>query len=302
MKPIALPLLVAVFLACAAPALRAHTDVTAAQAQEMIGTIAGLRIVDVREVSEYCGGHIPGAENFPLNSGVLRARYAELPADAEILIVCASGSRSQTAATFLDGKGYLHIYDMTRGMSAWTGDREPCGPAAPLDLLCVAGGPSVELTWSEPAAYDVVRIARDGAPIAEVPGGTRSFADTTAGAGDRSYEVRGLKGGLEGDPASCTVTVGIIPFLRGDPNRDAAVDLGDAIAILFFLFEGEPAGLDCARSADLDGSGGIDISDPAFLLEYLFLGGPAPGVPFPVCGTPPGEPDGLPCDMAGACP
>ena len=102
-----------------APALGAHTDVTADGAHSMVVAVPGLLVVDVREVSEYCGGHIPGASNLPWNSGALKARYGELPADAEILVVCASGSRSQQAAAFLDGKGYSRIHDMLKGMSAW---------------------------------------------------------------------------------------------------------------------------------------------------------------------------------------
>ena len=73
----------------------AHTDVTPEQAKEMIDTNPELLIVDVREESELCGegGHIPGAVNYPWNSGVLEARYEELPADGDILVVCHGSSR-----------------------------------------------------------------------------------------------------------------------------------------------------------------------------------------------------------------
>ncbi|MFH1717241.1 MAG: rhodanese-like domain-containing protein [Planctomycetota bacterium] len=84
--------------------------------------------VDVREPYEYCGvrGHIPGALNYPWTSGVLRARYEELPKDGPILVVCQSGGRSNAAASFLDSNGFTMVYDMLRGMSVWQWETAPC--------------------------------------------------------------------------------------------------------------------------------------------------------------------------------
>ena len=104
-----------------------HTDVTPEQAKQMIDTNNELIVIDVRELSEYCSyGHIPGALNYPWNSAVLQARYTELPVNAEILAVCGVGGRSNNAANFLDSHGFIHIYDMLGGMSAWTYDTVGC--------------------------------------------------------------------------------------------------------------------------------------------------------------------------------
>jgi rhodanese-related sulfurtransferase len=105
-----------------------HINVSPEQAKAMIDTNNELIVIDVREPGEYCGvnDHIPGALNYPWNSGVLQARYTELPVDGEILAVCGSGVRSNSAANFLDSQGYLHVYDMLGGMSAWTYDRVGC--------------------------------------------------------------------------------------------------------------------------------------------------------------------------------
>ena len=103
----------------------AHTDVSVEDAQVMVNTNPQLIVVDVREEgSEYCGsfGHIPGALNYPWSSGVLEDRYDELPIDGEILVVCHSGGRSNTAANFLDSQGFTNIYDMMGGMSAWVNE------------------------------------------------------------------------------------------------------------------------------------------------------------------------------------
>jgi rhodanese-related sulfurtransferase len=105
-----------------------HINVSPEQAKTMINTNNELIVIDVRELGDYCGfnGHIPGARNYPWNSGVLQARYTELPVDAYILAVCGVGGRSNSAASFLDSNGYLHVYDMLGGMSAWTYDTVRC--------------------------------------------------------------------------------------------------------------------------------------------------------------------------------
>jgi len=108
------------------PCALAHTDVTAEKARELIDSTDDLIVIDVREPSEYSdtGGHIPGALNYPLYSGVLLTRYEELPMDGPVLVVCGSGSRSHQAAKFLDSKDFSMVYDMQAGMSAWIWETE----------------------------------------------------------------------------------------------------------------------------------------------------------------------------------
>ena len=99
----------------------AHTDLTPLEARELIENNKNLTVIDVREAAnEYCKlGHIPKALNYPWSSGVLEENYHELPLDGEFLVVCQSGHRSAPAADFLDTQGYLHVYVMEGGMSAW---------------------------------------------------------------------------------------------------------------------------------------------------------------------------------------
>jgi len=110
------------------PCVWAHTDVTVAEARDLIASTSDLTVVDVREPYEYCDarGHIPGALNYPWSSGVLRARYEELSADGPVLVVCRSGGRSNAAASFLDSEGFQEVYDMLRGMNAWQWETAPC--------------------------------------------------------------------------------------------------------------------------------------------------------------------------------
>jgi len=138
----------------------AHTDVTPAEARELIDSTENLLVVDVRERSEYCDavGHIPGAVNYPLSSGVLQARYDELPMDRPILVVCRSGGRSNSAANFLDSQGFPEVYDMTGGMNAWQWGTAPCkyagGSGTPEDPYQIATAADLIALGADPNDYD----------------------------------------------------------------------------------------------------------------------------------------------------
>ncbi len=73
-------------------------------------------VLDVRQPEEYREGHIAGSKLIPL--GELNKRINELPKDKEIICVCASGSRSRSAAKFLISAGY-NAFDMQGGMFMW---------------------------------------------------------------------------------------------------------------------------------------------------------------------------------------
>ena len=158
-------LLLGMPLILSGPYALAHTDVTAEQARELIDSTDDLMVVDVREPSEYSGtgGHIPAALNYPWNSGVLLARYEELPVDSPVLVVCGSGSRSNLAAKFLDSMGFSMVYDMQAGMSAWIWETETSvdsdskyggGTGEPNDPYQIATAEDLMLLGESPEDYD----------------------------------------------------------------------------------------------------------------------------------------------------
>jgi hydroxyacylglutathione hydrolase len=74
-------------------------------------------IVDVREPWEYHQGHIPGAQLIPL--GELAQRTDELDPNRPVVLVCATGNRSQTAAAVLGGSQFEKIYNLLEGTLGW---------------------------------------------------------------------------------------------------------------------------------------------------------------------------------------
>ncbi|MEU7473072.1 rhodanese-like domain-containing protein [Streptomyces sp. NPDC044984] len=78
-----------------------------------------LTVIDVRTPGEYAGGHLPGALNVPLDQ-IQRAlpdlRYAADRTD--LLVVCASGARSENACRILEENG-VAAATLSGGTGAW---------------------------------------------------------------------------------------------------------------------------------------------------------------------------------------
>ncbi|MEM7235025.1 MAG: hypothetical protein AAF517_22800, partial [Planctomycetota bacterium] len=71
-------------------------------------------------------------------------------------------------------------------------------------------------------------------------------------------------------------------FLRGDVDRDARIDLSDAVALLKGLFRGQE--LPCRDAADTDDDGVLSVTDALRVLNFLFRSGAPPEAPYPDVG------------------
>lgn len=108
-----------------------------AKMQELVAQ--GVRVIDVRTSGEYEAGHIPGAENVPVNEFAQAAATWDLT--QPVAVYCATGSRSASAVQTLEQLNFSQIYHLDAGMIAWTGEVErgtavaaaPVVPATALD-------------------------------------------------------------------------------------------------------------------------------------------------------------------------
>lgn len=96
--------------------MRGLKEITVQQVQQSIENGDKLNLIDVREVVEIQGGHIPGIINIPL--GLLEFRLHELNKDTPYIMICRSGGRSGQATEFLTYHGY-DATNMVGGMLAW---------------------------------------------------------------------------------------------------------------------------------------------------------------------------------------
>jgi hypothetical protein len=90
-------------------------------------------------------------------------------------------------------------------------------------------------------------------------------------------------------------------FIRGDANCDGCVSLRDGYDIAALLFMGVPLPCACPDATDADDNGVVDVADSVYILAFVAAGGPAPPLPFPLCGVDP-TPDGLACPGYPPCP
>lgn len=111
----------------------------------------GALLVDVRELGEVAqlAFDVPGVLLMPMSE--LEQRYAELPRERQLVLVCAVGERSLKATYFLMFQGYTQVANMEGGIMKWAGKGFPirgaahvaapaatrcCGSAAPAKSSC----------------------------------------------------------------------------------------------------------------------------------------------------------------------
>ena len=101
---------------------------TVGQLAELQGLQPDLQLVDVRAAAETAHGTIPGAVEIPLTilADALDALHRDLP----VVAYCASGYRSQVAASVLAAAGFRDVSDLLGGYSAWAAAGLPVAPGA----------------------------------------------------------------------------------------------------------------------------------------------------------------------------
>jgi rhodanese-related sulfurtransferase len=136
------------------------TDVTAAEARELLDSNAGYVYLDVRSVPEFEAGRPAGAINIPIaepnpvtgqmefNLSFLHVVEAKIPHGAKVIVGCKSGGRSASACEILRGEGYINVMNMLGGFGGVAG----------------RGGEIIEPGWTT-AGY----------PVEEGDGGERSY-------------------------------------------------------------------------------------------------------------------------------
>lgn len=77
----------------------------------------GLKLIDVRELSEFEEGHIPHSICIPVRA--IPKREAAYPADIPLVLICRTGRRSTLAARILMDLGYENVYNLHGGYLAW---------------------------------------------------------------------------------------------------------------------------------------------------------------------------------------
>ena len=76
-------------------------------------------IIDVRTPQEYTQGHLPKAQNIPLQELNSRMEEIIIHKDKDIYLVCASGRRSHSATQTLKKTGFSKAKNVLGGTRGW---------------------------------------------------------------------------------------------------------------------------------------------------------------------------------------
>lgn len=95
----------------------AYTDISPADAKELIESMPEIIIIDVSPL--YAEGHIPNAINYSVGDGSLDNAIPELDSEATYLVYCHSDSASILGAQKLVEAGFTKVYRLEGNYSAW---------------------------------------------------------------------------------------------------------------------------------------------------------------------------------------
>ena len=66
-----------------------------------------------------------------------------------------------------------------------------------------------------------------------------------------------------------------VEYICGDANRDLAVDVGDAVYLINYVFKnGDPP--DPLEAGETNCDGAVNVGDAVYLINYVFKNGPTP--------------------------
>ena len=76
-------------------------------------------VVDVCDATEFAGGHVIGAKNLPLGDLEVKLPGAVKNKATPVILVCATGARSNRALAIAKKLGYENAHSLSGGMGAW---------------------------------------------------------------------------------------------------------------------------------------------------------------------------------------
>lgn len=89
-----------------------YTNISGDELEKMIKNNKELLILDVRSIDEFRSGHIPKAKNIPVQQLSTKVNTLEAYKNEEIVVYCASGGRSSSAANILTNNGFDKVYNL----------------------------------------------------------------------------------------------------------------------------------------------------------------------------------------------
>jgi len=78
-----------------------------------------VQLVDVRTPEEFNAGHLEGASHIDFYNADFKNRISKLDKNKPVMVYCAAGGRSASAADQFTSLGFTKVYDLNGGIRAW---------------------------------------------------------------------------------------------------------------------------------------------------------------------------------------
>ncbi|SCH49353.1 rhodanese-like domain-containing protein [Romboutsia sp. 1001713B170207_170306_H8] len=91
---------------------RNYTNINNEELQSIIKNNKNALILDVRTIGEFRSGHIPNAKNIPVHELNTQINNLDAYKNDDIIVYCASGGRSSSAANILNKNGFNKVYNL----------------------------------------------------------------------------------------------------------------------------------------------------------------------------------------------
>ncbi|MEY3249722.1 MAG: hypothetical protein RL742_1765 [Bacteroidota bacterium] len=88
--------------------------------EQTLKTDKSAQLIDVRTPEEFASGHLENARNFDYYAPDFAKKLATLDKNKPVLVYCAVGGRSGSAAAQLKQMGFKNILDLEGGFRAWS--------------------------------------------------------------------------------------------------------------------------------------------------------------------------------------
>jgi molybdopterin/thiamine biosynthesis adenylyltransferase/rhodanese-related sulfurtransferase len=93
-------------------------EISVEDVRKLLDGKADVKLIDVREQSEFDEGYVPGATFIP--RGFLELRVEDkVGKDSDVIVYCAGGTRSLLAGETLKRMGYEHVRSLAGGFTKW---------------------------------------------------------------------------------------------------------------------------------------------------------------------------------------
>lgn len=87
--------------------------------RKRIDVVGDIQLLDVRTPQEVATGTIAGAMNIDIMNNDFEKKVSVLDISKPVFVYCKSGGRSRRASEVLQKAGFLEIYDLNGGITAW---------------------------------------------------------------------------------------------------------------------------------------------------------------------------------------